>query len=58
VSREKSKKFEALMKGNVFSRVGMVRKDERFLVTGLQGKLVIDVSIVELEESWQKTLKF
>jgi phosphoribosylformylglycinamidine synthase len=58
VSREKSKKFEAVMKGNIFSRVGVVRKDERFLVTDLQGKVVIDVSIVELKESWQKTLKF
>jgi phosphoribosylformylglycinamidine synthase len=58
VSRAKSKKFEALMKGNVFSRVGVIRKDERFLVAGLQGKMVIDTSIVELKEAWQRTLKF
>jgi phosphoribosylformylglycinamidine (FGAM) synthase-like enzyme len=58
VSREKSKKFESVMKGNVFSRVGVVRKDERILVTGLQGKTVIDASIVDLKQAWQKTLRF
>jgi len=58
VSREKSKKFEAVMKENVFSRVGMVRKDERLLVTGLQGKVVIDASVAELKDAWQKTLRF
>ncbi|MCX5886136.1 MAG: phosphoribosylformylglycinamidine synthase subunit PurL [Proteobacteria bacterium] len=58
VSRAKSKKFESVMKGNVFSRVGVVRKDERILVTGLQGKIVIDADINELQEAWQKPLRF
>ena len=58
VSRKKSKKFEALMKGNAFSRVGMVRRDEKFLISGLKGKMVIDTSIVDLKDAWQKPLKF
>ena len=42
VSMENSLKFERLMAGNVFARIGAVTNDPRFAVKGLRGKYVID----------------
>lgn len=58
VSQRKCKEFETIMKGNVFACVGKVRRDGRFVIRGLQGKIVIDAEIQSLKESWQKTLRF
>jgi len=58
VSRAKQMRLESILKGNVFAQVGTVRKDQRFIVMGLKGKIVIDAESLELKEAWQRPLKF
>jgi phosphoribosylformylglycinamidine synthase len=58
VSREKRKKFESILKGNVFFQVGEVKGDQRLTVVGFDGKRVIDAHISDLKEIWQKPLRF
>jgi len=55
-SREKA--FEALFAGSVYGEIGRVTEDERFRVSGLDGKVVIDANIYDLKEAWQKPLRF
>jgi phosphoribosylformylglycinamidine synthase len=58
VAVEKGKEFERLMWGNVWARVGRVRDDKRFLIRGLEGRLVIEADIEELKEAYKKTLRW
>jgi hypothetical protein len=38
--------------------VGAVTGEQKLVVTGLSGETIIDESIVDLKEAWQKTLDF
>ena len=44
--------------GGIYSVIGKVKKDKRFKVYGLNGKLIINADIYELKEAWQKTLRW
>jgi phosphoribosylformylglycinamidine synthase len=48
--------FEALMKDNVFSVVGQVKKEPYFSVYGLDGNRIIDASLGGLRDAWKRTL--
>ncbi|MDA7857924.1 AIR synthase-related protein, partial [bacterium] len=57
--QEKNKtKFEKIMKGNVFAKIGKVTEDKYFKVKGLNGKTIIKENIFDLKEAWQKTLRW
>ncbi|MEI6126548.1 MAG: AIR synthase-related protein, partial [Pseudomonadota bacterium] len=56
VSPEKREAFERSMKGCVCAEIGRVSPGPRFVVTGLQGRVLIDADIVELKQAWQGTL--
>jgi phosphoribosylformylglycinamidine synthase II len=47
--------FEDLMKNNC-AMIGEVTRDEKLLVHGLNGKVVVDADLAELRRSWKKTL--
>lgn len=48
--------FEDLMKGKVCSLIGKVTKEQKIIIKGLNGKVVIDASLETLRNSWKKTL--
>ena len=57
VRSENVKKFEDIMKGNVFAKIGTVIEND-FIVYGLDGKVCIKADINELKNAWQKTLRW
>ncbi len=57
VSPSTSSAFEILM-GNAAARIGHVTADQRFVVSGLGGEVVLDVDIFELKAAWQRPLRF
>ena len=48
--------FEELMKGKNCALIGKVTKEQKLLVHGLKGKVVVDASLETLRRSWKKTL--
>jgi hypothetical protein len=44
------------MKGKSCAQIGRVTKDERLVINGLKGKIVVDSSLERLRRSWKKTL--
>jgi len=52
------KKFEAIMKGNVFAEIGRITKKEKLIVKGLNGKEIINSDLRELKDAWKKTLNW
>ncbi|MEM2080910.1 MAG: phosphoribosylformylglycinamidine synthase subunit PurL [Candidatus Bathyarchaeia archaeon] len=48
--------FEALMRNKVYAQIGEVTGDERLIIQGLNGQVVVDASIAELHRSWKRTL--
>jgi len=50
--------FEACCKDSVCARIGTVRPDTRFEITGIAGHKVIDADIAALKQAWQKTLQW
>ncbi len=56
VSPQDREDFEALMKGKNCSQIATVTKDERIVVKGLKGEIVVESSLVDLRRSWKKTL--
>jgi phosphoribosylformylglycinamidine synthase II len=48
--------FEDLMKGKNCAQIGKVTKEQKLLIHGLNGKVVVDTSLETLMHSWKKTL--
>jgi phosphoribosylformylglycinamidine (FGAM) synthase-like enzyme len=48
--------FEDLMRSKACAPIGNVTKDQKLLVHGLNGKVVVDADLAELRRSWKKTL--
>jgi phosphoribosylformylglycinamidine synthase len=47
--------FEDLMKSKACAEIGKVTKEEKLLIHGVNGKVVVDASLAELRRSWKKT---
>jgi phosphoribosylformylglycinamidine synthase II len=56
VAEQNSSEFEGLIGNKACKPIGKVIKDEELLIRGLDGKVVVDASLVELRHSWKKTL--
>jgi len=56
-SEKQRDSFEALMKNVDYAVVGKTRRDSRFLVRGLDGKVIVDTGIDELRQAWTSTLE-
>jgi len=48
--------FEGLMKNKLCAQIGEVTSDQKLLVRGLNGKVVVDAGSAELRRSWKRTL--
>lgn len=48
--------FEVLMRNKVYAQIGEVTDDERLIIKGLNGQVVVDAPIAELHRSWKRTL--
>ncbi|MDO8724826.1 MAG: phosphoribosylformylglycinamidine synthase subunit PurL [Candidatus Methanoperedens sp.] len=57
VAPDKVKKFEQILKGNVFADVGEVTSRQDFTVMDGE-KVLLSAGIDELKEAWQKTLRW
>ena len=55
VDPDKKEAFEKLMPEA--KMIGKVREDQKFLLTGLDGEVVMDEMVCELEKSYKKTFK-
>ena len=55
VAAEDKELFEELM-GKYSKQVGKVTKEPKLLITGLNGKTVVDAPLDKLRQSWKKTL--
>ncbi|HVN96745.1 MAG TPA: AIR synthase-related protein [Syntrophorhabdaceae bacterium] len=49
--------FEKIFKGVPFGVAGRVRDDERFMIRGMNGNLIIDTQIGLLKDAWQAPFK-
>ncbi|MGE5253806.1 MAG: phosphoribosylformylglycinamidine synthase subunit PurL [Planctomycetaceae bacterium] len=58
VRPENQKAFEECLKGNLFAPVGRVLGGKNFIITGLQGAVVVRTDIDELKETWKKPLQW
>ena len=58
VHPEQKAKFEKIMKGNTFARIGTVLGGDVFEVTGLTGSTIIREKLAALKEAWQSPLRF
>ena len=58
VAPENRDEFEAIMSGTGFAALGQVTDSEVLEVCGLEGRKVVNDSISELKEAWQRPLKW
>lgn len=53
----KRQQFEKIMKGNKFTCLGHVRNDNKYMIGGLNGRLIINTDIEELMKKYRKTFE-
>ncbi|MFH1646294.1 MAG: phosphoribosylformylglycinamidine synthase subunit PurL [Chloroflexota bacterium] len=58
VSPESKKDFEKAMSGTAFAEIGRVTDGDAFEVYGRDGKKILQATISELKEAWQKPLRW
>lgn len=58
VKREQASRFEGVMHGCPFARIGEITDERRFRVIGLDGRPVISVDIDTLKKAWQRPLQW
>ena len=56
VSKKNKEKFDAIMKGNICSEIGKITKKTDLSIKGLQGELIINITLENLQEKWKETL--
>ncbi len=56
VAQAEREDFEELMKGKNCALIGEVTKEQKLLIHGLNGKIVVDAPLETLRRSWKKTL--
>jgi phosphoribosylformylglycinamidine synthase subunit PurSL len=56
VKSEDRADFEELMHGKNCTQIGVVTKEPKLRITGLNGKVVVDAPLDKLRQSWKKTL--
>ena len=56
VNKKSKDPFESLMKGKIYAEIGQITERPRFSIKGLNGGLIIDTPIHDLQRSWKETL--
>ena len=57
VNPENKTRFEKIMKGNSFSKIGKVTSDGFITIKGLNNKIIVKTTVKEALESYRKTFK-
>ena len=57
VNPDHTRDFESLMSGNIVSKIGTVRNDEKFRIIGRNGDNVVDSEIPKMLESYKSTFR-
>jgi len=57
VAPEDREAFERTLDGVDFACVGKVVEEQRFIVRGINGDVVVEEDLFELKESWQAPLR-
>ncbi len=58
VRPEKKAAFEAALAGSRIACIGAVLAEGVFRVKGLRGDVIVEETIEDLKEAWQRTLRF
>ena len=58
MSKENQAEFEKIMPGTDTAVIGEVTNNDRFIVYGLDGNVIVSASINDLKDAWQKTFKW
>ncbi|MBU0586569.1 hypothetical protein KJ780_03585, partial [Candidatus Micrarchaeota archaeon] len=53
VEEKNCRKFEKIMEGTIFAKIGRVRGDKRFVIR-MENKVLINENTLELGEIWNK----
>jgi phosphoribosylformylglycinamidine synthase len=56
VTEKDKARFEELMKGKAYARIGKVIKKPKMKIIGLTGSAVVDASVADLRAAWKRTL--
>jgi phosphoribosylformylglycinamidine synthase len=56
VSEKTQNDFEAATKGKVRAEIGVVTRNPKLTVYGINGGIILDVSLTDLRRSWKETL--
>ncbi|RKY36724.1 MAG: phosphoribosylformylglycinamidine synthase subunit PurL, partial [Candidatus Omnitrophota bacterium] len=57
VEEEKKENFEKILQGIPFSMIGKLTDKQKFLVYGIDNRLVVDCAVGVLKDAWQKPLR-
>ncbi len=58
VALENEKSFTKIMANHIFGRIGHILPEPIFRVIGLKGQPIIETSIYDLKEAWQRPLRW
>lgn len=56
VPPDKKEEFERLMKDNIYSQIGIVAKNKKLKIKGLDGNFLVDSDLDYLKKAWKTTL--
>jgi phosphoribosylformylglycinamidine synthase len=56
VAEEDRQAFETLMKWKGYVAIGKVTRNQRLVINGMQGSMVVDATLADLRASWKRTL--
>jgi len=57
VNSRQRERFEEIFKDHAFSCIGVVLRDDRFVIKGINGQRVVNSTVKDLTEAYRKTFK-
>ena len=57
VNPEYANEFERIMAGNRIAKIGTVRNDDKFIIDGRRGKVVVETNVNDLLSSYKSTFR-
>ncbi|MDP4039259.1 MAG: AIR synthase-related protein [Candidatus Pacearchaeota archaeon] len=57
VNPDYASEFESVVKGGSVARIGVIRADDRFIIDGRRGKVVVETSINDMLNSYKSTFR-
>jgi phosphoribosylformylglycinamidine synthase subunit PurSL len=57
IDPKRQEEFEALFANHPLAQIGMMRQDPKFVISGKEGKTIIDTDITKLDEHYRSTFR-